>query len=56
MGLNREGSYTKSSNEDTDFRIVELESGKIKWKGGQEAANANGEEKVDKKGKDKIPR
>jgi hypothetical protein len=42
-GSKQEGSYTKSANEDTDFRIVELESGKIKWKGGQEAANDNGE-------------
>ena len=50
----QEGRYCKSTYDDTDFRIVELEFGKIEWKGRQEAVKANGEEKMGKKSKDKI--
>ena len=51
----QEGSDCKSAYEDTDFRIVELEPVKVKGKCGQEAVEANGEEKEAKKRKCKIP-
>ena len=52
----QESSYCKSTYEDTDFLIVELESAKIKWESRQEAVEANGEEKLGEKSKNKIPR